>query len=252
MDFAKLWSTEIIKFRTLPSNVVTVSGAVVLAAAIALGMGTIVEPDGTLPAYGGMRVDSGGSQVLASGMQVVLYAMMVLGVLSVTGELRAGTLRVTMSMAPWRGLVYAAKLASLATIAAATALAALLVEYVAALITAGDTAFSPFAQGGVFHLVSFLFTVPLMAIMGAATGLLLRNGAGAISALFAWAFAAEGILTAFLPQSVYPYLPFVTIGVAAGSVTTGPVPFVGLLLFAGYTAVMAAVAYLFYKQRDVG
>ncbi|MER6947266.1 hypothetical protein ABT294_24840 [Nonomuraea sp. NPDC000554] len=245
MGFADVCAAELIKFRTLPSNKITLACAVLAATALAILLGTNVGPDGNIANVGP------GAQVIATPMQIIMYSMLILGVLSSTSELRNGTFRVTMSVAPWRNQVLAGKIVTIAVIALAAAVVGLLLTYGGSLITTAGTEFAPLSGGGAGTILPFLGSVPLVAVLGAVVGLLVRSTAAALSIVLVWAFAVESILAAILPDTIFPYLPFMLIGAGVGLVRTGPGPVLGLVIFAVYVAIVAGVTFFVHGRRDI-
>ncbi|MET7337425.1 hypothetical protein [Nonomuraea sp. NPDC005650] len=243
MGFASLWSAEIIKFRTLRSYLITAVAAIVVAGIGGAIMGGALDAQGNVPGLGTSV------QVITLPMEVVIYAMVVLGVLVATGDLRSGTFRITSIMAPWRNQVLAAKFSAVAAVALAVTILALAAAWVGGLITGGGN-FSPMAGDGTMLILTHLVAVPLATVLGAAVGMLLRNTAGAISALLIWALAVEAVLVYTIPAEVVAFLPFKTIGAAAANLTLGAVP--GLGMFTLYVAIAVGLAVYVHQRRDLG
>ncbi|SEK29589.1 ABC transporter permease subunit [Nonomuraea pusilla] len=245
MSFANVCAAELVKFRTLLSNRITVACALVGVALVGLLMGSNIGPSGNL-VQGGP-----GSQAVASPMQFVMFSMMILGVLSATNEIRNGTFRVTLSIAPWRTLVLGGKMVTLAAISLAVTMIGLLIAYGSSLITASGTPYAPLSHGGTSVILAFLGSVPLVTALGVAVGVLVRSTAGALSILLVWAFAGEGLLSVVLPDDVDPYLPFMMIGAGPGLLPEGPGPVLGLVIFGVYVAIVVGLAFFLVERRDI-
>ncbi|WP_433438820.1 hypothetical protein [Nonomuraea sp. CA-141351] len=243
MSFASLWSAEFIKFRTLKSYLITVVAAIVLAGVIAALIGTGVDAKGNIPALGTSI------QAVTFPMEVVLYAMVVLGVLIATGDLRSGTFRITSIMAPWRRQVLVAKFTAAALIAFAVAVVSTVLAYVGGLLT-GGSGYSPLSGDGALVMLTTLVAVPLATILGTAVGLLLRNTAGAISLLLVWGLGIEAIFAYLVPPEVLAFMPFKTVGAAVANLPLGPLP--GLGMFTLYVAIATGLAIFVYERRDLG
>ncbi|MEV1004620.1 hypothetical protein [Nonomuraea sp. NPDC050202] len=243
MGFADLLSAEIIKFRTLRSYLITAAAAIVVAGLGGAIMGGSIDEQGNIPGLGTSV------QVITLPMEVVIYAMLVLGVLVATGDMRSGTFRITSVMAPWRNRVVAAKFSAAAAVALVVTIIALAAAWVGGLITGGGR-FDPMAGDGLMLILTHLVAVPLATVLGAAVGMLLRNTAGAISALLIWALAAEAVLVYTIPAEVVAFLPFKTVGAAAANLSLGALP--GLGMFTLYVAIAAGLALYLHQRRDLG
>lgn len=243
MTFANLWSAEIIKFRTLRSYLITMISAVVLAGVLGAGIGTGIDAQGNIPALGTSI------QAVAFPMEVVIYAMVVLGVLIATGDLRSGTFRITAVMAPWPRRVLVAKFTAAAVIAFGVGVVSTLLAFVGGLLT-GGSGYSPLSGDGTLIVLTTLVAVPLATILGTAIGLLLRNTAGAISLLLVWGLGIEAIFAYVVPPEVVAFLPFKTVGAAVANLPLGPLP--GLGVFAVYVAIFTGLAIYVYDRRDLG
>jgi ABC-2 type transport system permease protein len=243
VGFADLWSAEIIKFRTLRSYLITAVAAILVAGIGGAIMGGALDDQGNVPGLGTSI------QVITLPMEVVIYAMLVLGVLMATGDMRSGTFRITSIMAPWRNRVVAAKFSAAAAIALVITIVALAAAWVGGLITGGSR-FSPMAGDGTMLIITHLLAVPLATVLGTAVGMLLRNTAGAISALLIWALAVEAVLVYTIPPEVVAFLPFKTVGAAAANLSLGALP--GLGMFTLYVAIAAGLAVYVHQRRDLG
>lgn len=242
MGFASLWSAEIIKFRTLRSYLITVVAAVLVAGIGAIAVGSGLDDKGNLAGLGSSV------QVIALPMEVVIYAMVVLGVLVATGDLRSGTFRITSVMAPWRRQVLAAKFSAVAAIGLPVAVAGIAFAYLGGLITGGSR-FAPTDGDGTLLILSLIPAVPLATVLGAAVGVLIKNTAGAISALLIWALAVEAILVYTIPEGIVAFLPFKTVGAAAANLSLGILP--GLGMFTLYVGIVVALAIFVHDRRDL-
>lgn len=245
MGFANICAAELMKFRTLLSNKVTVLCALVGVAAVGLMMGSNIGANGDLVQ------GAPGSQAVASPMQFVLFSMMILGVLSATNEIRNGTFRVTLSVAPWRRQVLTGKIATLAAISLVVTVIGLPIAYGMSLITAMGTAYAPLSDGGAAVILAYLGSVPLVTALGVSVGVLVKSTAGALSILLVWAFAGEGVLSVILPDSIDPYLPFMMVGAGPGILPDGPGPVLGLAIFAVYVGIVVAVTFVIAERRDI-
>jgi ABC-2 type transport system permease protein len=178
-----------------------------------------------------------------------------LGALSITGEIRSGTIRPTLLVTPRRGLVIAAK--------AVTVLAA---GFVVGVISTGAAA----GVGGA-ALASRGLTIglgsgdyaqlilgggagaALWALIGLGVGAVVRAQVPAIVALFAWLLFVEGLTAGDLP-SVNRFFPGALARALAGSQRSGTLhtPAVAALVLTLYAALAVAVGRTATTRRDIG
>lgn len=140
------------------------------------------------------------------GLAVIISA--VIGVLSVTTEIRFGTLRTTFLAVPNRVVAMTAKTAVVAAVcAAAFAVAELLAVLLFLAVGGGGPSFDPFGPGA-WTYVSLPIAAALSAVLGIAVGSALRNAAGAITVLLAYLFVVDNVITT-VPKTrpAGPYLP---------------------------------------------
>jgi ABC-type transport system involved in multi-copper enzyme maturation permease subunit len=178
-----------------------------------------------------------------------------LGALSITGEIRSGTIRPTLLVTPRRGLVVAAKAVTalaagfvVGVIAAGAAAgiggAALASRGLAVRLGAGDYAQLIIGGGG---------GAALWALIGLGAGAAVRAQVPAIVALFAWLLFVEGLIAGDLP-SVNRFFPGALARALAGSQRSGTLhtPAMAALLLALYAVLAVAVGRTAMTRRDVG
>lgn len=177
-----------------------------------------------------------------------------LGALSITGEIRTGTIRPTLLVTPRRGRVIAAKaLAMLITgfgvgvvgtgVAAGVGAAALAGRGLTVQVTANDYLLL-IAGGGA--------AAALWAVIGLGVGAVVRAQVPTIVALFAWLLFVENLL-ADLP-GVHRFVPGALAQALAGQSRDGVLhtPALAALLLATYTAAAIAAGRTATIRRDIG
>jgi hypothetical protein len=181
-----------------------------------------------------------------------LFAGLV-GAMSITGEIRHGTIRPTFLITPRRGRVIAAKIGASALVgtmfglaavglAVGVGSAALAARGIPIMLDSGDYTLMP--AGGVA-------AAALWAPLGLGLGALLRNQVATLVAIFLWLFFIENLLIDFVP-GVGRFAP----GAAAAAMTgldpeTLLAPALGALLLAAYAAASAAAGWIATLRRDV-
>lgn len=181
-----------------------------------------------------------------------LFAGLV-GAMSITGEIRHGTIRPTFLFTARRGRVISAKIVAsglvgtvfgLAAVGVAVGIgsAALAARGIAITLHGGDYTLMP--AGGIA-------AAALWAPLGLGLGALLRNQVATLVAIFLWLFFIENLLIDFVP-GVGRFAP----GAAAAAMTgldaeTLLAPALGAALLALYAAVAAAAGTVATLRRDV-
>jgi ABC-2 type transport system permease protein len=237
---------ELLKHRstfTNPGLFLTMLGLVLLA---------VLLHGLTLPAD---RLSSASEQVEVFRFGPLLGALFagLVGALSITGEIRHGTIRPTFLMTPRRSRVVAAKIVAGALVgivfglvavgvAVAVGSAALAARGIPITLDGGDYALMP--AGGIA-------AAALWAPIGLGLGALLRNQIATLLAIFLWLFFIENLLIDFVPGAG-KFAP----GAAAAAITgIDPdrllAPAVGALLLALYAAAAAATGWIATLLRDV-
>lgn len=181
------------------------------------------------------------------GISIVFAA--IIGVLSVTTEVRFNTLRATFLAVSNRWVVLLAKTAVVVVVCAVVHLVALVIGAVLYGLIAYGSAFASFRAGDT-TLLTFPVAVGFAAVLGIATGAALRNGAGAIALLLGYLFVVDNVIGQ-IPQTheAAAYLPFSNLQNLQGVLFSGlpwgaRVSFVYLLvvigaLWAGAVALVA-------------
>ncbi|MGH3005830.1 MAG: ABC transporter permease subunit [Gaiellaceae bacterium] len=181
-----------------------------------------------------------------------LFAGLV-GAMSITGEIRHGTIRPTFLITPRRGRVVAAKIVASGLVGIVFGLVA-----VGAALGAGSAALAargiPITlDGGDYTLVPVgaVAAAALWAVIGLGIGALLRNQVATLVAIFLWLFFIENVLIDFVPGAGR-FAP----GAAAAAITgLDPdrllAPALGALLLGLYAAAAAVAGSLATSRRDV-
>jgi hypothetical protein len=181
-----------------------------------------------------------------------LFAGLV-GAMSITGEIRHGTIRPTFLITPRRGRVIAAKIVASALVGTVFGLAAvgLAVGVGSAALAARGVPIT--LDGGDYTLMPLggVAAAALWAPLGLGLGALLRNQVATLVAIFLWLFFIENLLIDFVP-GVGRFAP----GAAAAAMTgldpeTLLAPAVAAFLLALYAAAAAAAGTLATLRRDV-
>jgi ABC-2 type transport system permease protein len=197
------------------------------------------------------------------GVTFAQLAIGVLGVLVLGSEYSSGMIRSTFAAVPKRLPVLWAKAGVFGLTTLVVSTPATLIAFLSAQsilhghnLNGRDIALSLSDPGVARAVVGGALYLTLVGLFGLALGAILRNTAGAISALAGMLFVLPPLMNV-LPSSwnnaISPYLPSKA-GQAIMSIThtTGTLsPWTGLALFAGYVAVGLLAAALLLRRRDV-
>jgi ABC-type transport system involved in multi-copper enzyme maturation permease subunit len=253
--------SEWVKLRSLRSSTMTLlgSGAALLvigAIAAAVSGGLLATPDDDGDGFGAGDPTS----IAMSGILLAPLIIGVLGVLLITGEYATGTIRTTMTLVPKRLPVLWAKVAVLTAVTVPVmVLAALTTFWTGQLILdAGGAGTASLGDPGVLRAV--LGTAGYLAgvaLLGLASGTLLRGTAQAISVLVSLIFLLPGLGALLLPvdwqDNVLRYLPS---NAASSFTTVAPGPELlsagtGALVFAAWVVVPVLLAAVALRRRPV-
>jgi ABC-2 type transport system permease protein len=199
------------------------------------------------------------NQLKIAGLGTSLGALFasLLGAMSITGEVRHGTIRPTFLATPRRRRVVAAKVA-------ASALAGAALGLIAEALTAGGEAAGLATRG--IHieldggdyaqlLVGGALAAALFAAIGVGVGAVVRNQVAAVVGLCVWLLFLEPILLGDLPSAA-KFAPGASAGAMAGAIQTQiaddlVAPALGALLLAAYAVLASAAGSIATTRRDV-
>jgi ABC-type transport system involved in multi-copper enzyme maturation permease subunit len=245
--------SELCKLRSVRSTYWALLAAlafnVVLAALLAIFL------PGQLSAHEKATLDT--TRVSLGGMHLSQVAFGLLGVLVISSEYSAGTIRATLAAVPQRRLMLAAK----TIVFAATALIAGILSCFAAyfvfqaFVSAGSLSTSLADPGVLRAVVGGGLYLTALGLFGLGLGAIMRSSAGAVATLLGLLFVPP-ILLELLPhslkESLNPYVPMEA-GSAIFSVhhDAGTLrPWAGFGVFCVYVAVALACAFVLIKRRD--
>lgn len=205
-----------------------------------------------------LRVADNQPKVYGWGTSIGALFAALLGALSITSEIRTGTIRPTLLATPNRTLVIGAKMIAAAiggvlvgllaeALVSLIASAAFAIRGIPIAITAGD--FAQMLAGGAA-------AAALWAAIGTSVGAIVRSQVGAVVGLCVWLLLIETVLVGEIP-SIGKYTPGASAGALAGMLQSATslklvTPAVGALLLAVYTALAASAGALTTEQLDLG
>lgn len=175
-----------------------------------------------------------------------------LGAMSITGEIRHGTIRPTLLTTPQRGRVIAAK--SLAALLVGTVFGVL-----ATALAAGAGSLFLAMRGLAVHVHAGNYALLIMggaaaaalwAVVGLGVGAVVRSQVPTVVGLFVWVLFIENTIGSTIP-SVGKFAPG-ALGRAVAGATNGTLhsPEVAALLLAVYAAAAIAIGWLATVRRD--
>jgi ABC-type transport system involved in multi-copper enzyme maturation permease subunit len=243
--------SELLKQRTTRTSLVLLAwmvGLVVLVVAL------------HVLAFGAADLSRESNQMKILGLGTSIGALFasLLGAISITGEIRTGTIRPTLLVTPRRTRVVVAKIQ-------ASSLAGVAVGLIAEAVTAGAEAAGLGLRGihielGVSDYAQLLaggaLAGALFAAIGVGVGAIVRNQVAAVAGLCVWLLFLEPLLLGDVPR-VAKYAPEASAGAIAGAIQsqiadTLVAPAFGVLLLAVYAALAGTAGVLTITRRDVG
>jgi ABC-2 type transport system permease protein len=188
------------------------------------------------------------------GVNVGSVFATLLGALSITGEIRSGTIRPTLLAAPRRTRVIAAKAVTVLVVGFAAGLLATGVTAGIGVMALAGRGVSVQLTGGDYALLigGGAAAAALWAVVGLGVGAILRSQVPTIVALLVWLLFVENLL-ADLP-SVHRFAPGALAQALAGQERSGTLyePAVAAALLALFAVVVLAVGNTMTASRDVG
>ncbi len=197
-------------------------------------------------------------KILGLGTSIGALFASLLGALSITAEIRTGTIRPTLLVTPRREKVVAAK-------TLASTLAGAGVGLLAAALTAGAEAAGLAIRGihvelGTGDYAQLLaggaLGAALFAAIGVGVGAIVRSQVATVAGLCVWLLFLEPLLLGDLPEAA-KYAPEASAGAIAGAIQSQladalVAPAVGVLLLALYATLAGLTGAIAITRRDVG
>ena len=210
----------------------------------------------------GLRADNLGSTsdqlttLFGRGEFLAALFAALLGALSITAEIRHGTIRPTFLVSPWRGRVVAVKALASTLIGAGFGLAAGALAVGVGAVALRVRGIDVRLDGGDYALfvAGSAAAAALWAAIGVGIGAVVRNQVPTVVGISAWLLFVESLLVGDLTGvgDVGRFAPG-ALGMAASGQDpeTLLAPAVGLLLLAAYAAAAAAAGWVATTRRDV-
>ena len=237
--------SELLKLRTTRTALGLIAGMVGLIVLITLLNGLVTDDPYLLERKNQF-------QLLANGSIASAFAA-ILGVLSLTTEIRHGTIRPTFLAAPARTRVLVAKLIAIGVFGLVLGAFGIGLSYALGTICMDARHATSLLTGSDIALLfgGAIAATVLWGVFGVAIGAVVRNQVGALVGLLIWSLFVESILFALVP-SVGRFLP----GQASSVLTQIDTPHqlsvtAGVLVFVAYIVVTAVAGAFVTERRDV-
>jgi len=257
--FSDLVRSEWTKIRTVRSTIWTIGATIVLG----IGIGALVTALtrshwSNMNSFGRASFDPTATSLI--GLLFAEFAIGVLGVLVISAEYSTGTIRATLSAAPNRSRVFAAKIVVFGVLSFIVAEATSFVAFfLGQLLLSAPATHQTLSDPGVFRAVfgGGLF-VCVLGLMALGLGTIIRHTAGAISVFVALLLVLPIIVQA-LPYSLSTDVRrFMPVPIAARMVTTNSAnidyrsftPWVGMLILCIYAVVLLVIGASMLQRRD--
>ncbi len=195
-------------------------------------------------------------QILDPGEIIGTLFAALLGAMSITGEIRHGTIRSTLLVSPGRVGVITAKVWASMLAAAGFGLAAGALALVTSTVAlrARGIPIELTTRDYVLPLVGGAAAAALWAAIGVGVGAMVRNQVATVVGLSAWLLFVENLLLGDIGKvNVGRFLPGAAASAIAGQKPDTPLlaPAIALLLLAVYAAAATAFGWVSTKRRDV-
>ena len=237
--------SELLKLRTTRTAFSLIVGMVALIVLVSLLNGLVTKEPGLV----GRKEQF---QLLANGSIASAFAA-ILGLLSMTTEIRHGTIRPTMLAEPRRSHVLLAKLIATTVFGAALGVIGIALSVAIGKLCLHERGISSSLTGSDLRLV-ILGAIAVSALWGAfgvALGAVIRNQVGAVVGGLIWVLLVESILFALVP-SIGRYLPATAAHGLTQIETQHQLPVTaGVLVFCGYIAAAIVAGTLITARRDL-
>jgi len=237
--------TELMRLRTTRSTwVVLAAGLVLTLAWAAAVLGNVGGIGAATPGSGQMRAD------LLGATGIGLFAVLLLGVVAVTGEFHHRTATATFLVTPRRWRVLAAKAAA-AAFAGLLAMVALLAAVWTLGVLAG--AIDPVVDAALLALTGrSMLVATCWALLGVAVGAAVRNQTVAVLVPLVWLLLIETMIPAYGLGGLIPWLPGgATTALAGGRVAGGLPAWAALLVLLAYALALLLPGGRAIARRDI-
>jgi ABC-2 type transport system permease protein len=248
--FKQVVRSELIKITTLRSMLITLVIALVGSLGVTV-LGTFNQ--GGRPPGGYQGFDPTNQSMV--GLALATLAFGVLGAMAATGEYATGTIRSTLSAAPRRPILLAAKITTVGLLAL---LAGEVITFSCfglgqAILAGAGTPTANLSQHGVLPaiILSGAF-VALMALMALGLGVIVRHTAGAITTYVGITFLLPFLLARFA-STESRYTPVIMLANSVSAVyrqNNAVNPSAAMILMTIYAAVVLTVAAVLIVRRD--
>ncbi|HEX4519026.1 MAG TPA: hypothetical protein VH063_05540 [Gaiellaceae bacterium] len=248
-EWSKLHSLRSTRWSLLVAVVLTVGFPALFAAVTSSRWGTMSPHE---------RAGRSPLEIAQGGINVSQLAIMVLGVLVITGEYATGMIRASLTSVPKRLPVLWAKLGVFGAVTFVLMLPSVLAAFFVtqAIFARHDILQISFTHPGVARaVIGGAVYLTLVGMFALAIGAIVRNTAGGIATFVGLFFVIPPLLDV-LPSSwedaINPYIPN-SAGRSIFQLTHGPHtlgPWGGLALFGAYTVAAIAVAAVLLVRRD--
>jgi ABC-type transport system involved in multi-copper enzyme maturation permease subunit len=245
--FPNILRSEWAKLHTVRSTYWSLAAAFIAM----IGLGAIISATQT-----GSR--TGPFDPVSTSLNGVLLAQLaigVLGVLLVTSEYSTGMIRSTFIAAPQRREVIVAKAAIFGLVAFVVGTVASFITFFVGQSMLGAQGVGLGSPGALRSVVGVGLYLGLLGVFAVGLGTIIRNGAGAIAALFGLILVVPAVLQALpssLRDSIEKFLP----GNAGQAIfhtvkdSSSLSPWLGIAVFAIYAAASLGIGLVLVRRRD--
>jgi len=266
VSFGRVLGSEWIKLRTVRATVWTLSITVLVMAGLAAltGWSTVLMRDSDIE-VDAILLDMHPASIVNGGWFFAQLVVIILGVLTVTGEYATGMIRSTFAAVPRRSPALLGKAAVLFATVFVTSAVAVALSWLVSLPFLGQLDISvDFASAETWRLLGgTALYLATMSVLAFAVGALVRHSAGAIAIVIGLVLVIETVLASiplrifelvspFLPSSAGGRLLMDEVSLSFVSNPDAPVltPWQGYAVLVGWVVLLLGSALLVTRRRD--
>jgi ABC-2 type transport system permease protein len=237
--------SELLLLRTTRSTWVLLAAGLILTLAWAAAvLGNVGGIGAATPGSAQMRAD------LLGAIGIGLYPVLLLGVLTVTGEFHHRTVTTTFLLAPHRWRVLAAKAAAAALAGPLVVVPFLAIVWILGMLAG---AVDSGVDAGLLALTGrSMLVAACWAVLGVAVGAAVRNQTVAVLVPLAWFLLIETLVPSYGLDALVPWLPGgATTALAGGQLAGGLPAWAALLVLVAYALALLVPSGRAVARRDI-
>jgi ABC-2 type transport system permease protein len=250
-----VFRSELIKLRSVVSTVAGLLTAAVVTIGIpAIAAVAAIARSSAQGDTSGAATDPTGGAL--SGIGAAVFAVLTLGVLTVSNEYSTGTIRSSLAAVPKRSRLVAGKALAMFTITLTVGVASTLAAFVTTqlILSSGGHSISLGEPGVARAVIGAGLYLSVAAVLASGFAWMLRSTAGSVAVVVGVLFFLPTIGLLLPPRVAAHVVPFLPNNAGTAIMQTAPSgqlsPWLGIAVFAGYALITLAAASYIMNRRD--